>query len=103
MDNFQDREDGWCVPYAFFCARVWSVKRKAKVRIAVFKIDENTNHFQAQYFNTTTDTWEYLTDVHEHGVSYVIPYGKNIPDAPEPFKYMTLTEAEAEQQFLLME
>jgi hypothetical protein len=97
----QDNEPGWCVPNAFYCARVWSVKRRQKIRIAVFRLDESTNHFQAQYEDE--DGWHGLTEIWNGECMAVIPYGKNVPDAPEPFKYMTLTEAEDEQRFLIIE
>jgi hypothetical protein len=97
------RVDWWCVIYAFANARAWSVKKGKKVRIAVFEIEPGVNHYQAQYEDEYG--WHYLTDVHTPKGSYTIPYGKNHQKTldKEPIKYMTLTEAENEQRFLLSE
>ena len=95
-----DEEPGWCVPCSFFCARVWAVKRHTPIRIVEYKIDENTNHFQAEA--KISGAWTPLSEFWNGRCMVVRPWKRHYPNAPI-LRYLTLQEAEAEQDILLNE
>ena len=86
----------WCCPAAIVCAWIYMVKEKRPVRIATFHIAEGTDHVQAQV-QDRDGTWSYLTEIWTGESMAAVTYGKNIPDAPEPYRYLTLKEFIDEQ------
>jgi hypothetical protein len=85
----------WCVPSAIFCATAWMIKQRQQVRISITKIDENTDHSQAEAL--VDGTWTPLTEIWDGTSMAVIPYQRHFPDAPEPYRYPTLEEFFQEQ------
>lgn len=93
MNNTQNI---WCVPASIVCAWIYMVKERRPVRIAIFKLDESTDHAQAQVMDED-GTWQYLTEYWTGECMAAMIYGKNIPDAPDPYRYVGLMEFIQEQ------
>ena len=73
------------------------VKERRPVRIAIFKLDESTDHAQAQC-QDEDGMWIWLSE--RWSGECVEVYGSrfpNIPDAPEPYRYVGLMEFIQEQ------
>jgi hypothetical protein len=92
--------NGWCVPYSIFCATAWLIKQRQDVRIAVQKLDEENNedHWQAEA--SILGSWVPLTEFFDGTSMCVQTWKRHYPDKPEPYKYLTLIEAEQEQWHL---
>jgi len=89
----------WCVPSAIFCATVFAIKQKCEVRIAVFNLRPGVDHVQAQAL--IDGKWVYLTEYWNGQSMAVKTYGKNHPDAKEPYRYVGLLDFLEEQKEVL--
>jgi hypothetical protein len=90
------QEKIWCVPASILCAWIWHVKRGWEVRIAVSKIDANTDHAQAEALNPDNDEWTPLTEIWDGESMAVIPYRRHFPEI-EPYRYLSMREWIEEQ------
>lgn len=84
----------WCVPSSIFCATTFHIKGH-KVRMAIQKIDPNTDHVQAEAL--IDGEWTPLTEIWDGTSMAAITYQRHFPDAPEPYRYPGLEEFFMEQ------
>jgi hypothetical protein len=89
--------DTRCVPSTMLCLFIYGIALRRAVRVAVFKINETTNHVQAQV-QDEEGNWQYLTEVWTGRCIAALIYGKpNYPKVQIPFKYMSVREFFEEQ------
>ena len=96
--NLQQNIPTWCVPSSVLCALIYAIKEKRPVRIAISKIDEHTDHAQAQV-QDEDGNWQYLTEFWNGECMAAMLYGKNHPETKgkEPYRYVGLIEFLQEQ------
>ena len=86
-----DSTNTWCVPSSILCATIYLIKAQRPVRIAIFSIEPGIDHAQAQV-QDESGNWHYLTEIWTGECVAAQLYGKNIPDAPEPYRYVGLVD-----------
>jgi hypothetical protein len=86
----------WCVPSSILCALIYVIKEKRPVRIAIFNLSEGVDHAQAQV-QDEDGNWQYLTEFWNGECMAAMIYKENIPNAPEPYRYVGLLEFLQEQ------
>jgi hypothetical protein len=77
-----------CVINAIYCAWTWGTFKQNAVRIAVTKIDANTDHSQAQAL--INNVWTPLTEEWTGDHMEIVPWTPHYPG--EPYQYFTLVE-----------
>lgn len=90
----------WCVPSSLFCAWIYAAKTGRPVRIAIFNLSEGVDHAQAQCQDEDGE-WKYLTEYWTGESMAAMTYGKNMPDAPEPYRYERLLDFILDQKAIL--
>ena len=86
-----------CVPSSILCALIYVIKEKRPVRIAISKIDEHTDHAQAQVFDENGE-WQWLSERWNGECMEAFILGhQNHPDAEEPYRYVRVMEFMQEQ------
>jgi len=79
----------YCVPNSILCAWTWGAINKTQVRISISKIDESTDHAQAQAL--INGDWIPLTEIWADDHMEVTLYRSHYPEI-EPYRYLTLRE-----------
>lgn len=96
MKNIPEKIPTWCVPSAIFCGIAWRIKSGMPVRIAIYKIDANTDHAQAEALNPDNGEWTPLTEIWDGQSMAVIPYRRHFPEI-EPYRYLSMEDWIKEQ------
>ena len=106
MGQIRERETGvmmstahrtWCVPSAVACAIIYGIKTGRPVRIAISKIDEHTDHAQAQVFDENGE-WQWLSERWNGECMEAFILGRqNHPDAGDPYRYVRVLDFMQEQ------
>ena len=95
--NLQQNIPTWCVPSSVLCALIYAIKEKRPVRIAISKIDEHTDHAQAQVFDESGE-WQWLSERWngECMEAFILGHQKH-PDAGDPYRYVRVLDFMQEQ------